>query len=82
MRDADLAIAAAEAGAAAVRARFGQPLDRYAKSGRDFATAAGLESEKAILEVLRSARPGDAARAEESVECVSDSDKQFRGSRP
>ncbi|MDQ7904935.1 inositol monophosphatase family protein [Phytohabitans sp. ZYX-F-186] len=66
MSDADLAIAAAEAGAAVVRARFGQPLDRYAKSGRDFATAADIESEKAILDVLRAARPGDAVLAEES----------------
>jgi myo-inositol-1(or 4)-monophosphatase len=66
MSDAELAIAAAEAGAAVVRARFGQPLDRYAKSGRDFATAADLESEKVILDVLRSARPGDAILAEES----------------
>lgn len=66
MSDAELAIAAAEAGAAVVRARFGQPLQLHAKSGRDFATAADLESEKAILDVLRSARPGDAVLAEES----------------
>jgi myo-inositol-1(or 4)-monophosphatase len=64
--DADLAIAAAEAGAAVVRARFGQPLDRYAKSGTDFATAADIESEKAILDVLRAARPDDGVLAEES----------------
>lgn len=66
MSDADLAIAAAQAGAAAVRARFGQPVDRYAKSGNDFATTADIEAEKAILDVLRSARPGDAVLAEES----------------
>ncbi|BCB76309.1 inositol monophosphatase family protein [Phytohabitans flavus] len=66
MSDAELAIAAAEAGAAVVRARFGQPLDRFAKSGRDFATAADIESEKMILDVLRSAHPGDAVLAEES----------------
>jgi len=66
MSDAELAIAAAEAGAAVVRARFGQHLDRYAKSGQDFATAADIESEKAILDVLRSARPADAVLAEES----------------
>lgn len=66
MTDADLAIAAAEAGAAVVRARFGQPLDRFAKSGNDFATAADLESEKAILDVLRAARPADGVLAEES----------------
>jgi myo-inositol-1(or 4)-monophosphatase len=66
MSDADLAIAAAEAGAAVVRARFGQPLDRYAKIGNDFATAADLESEKVVLDVLRAAHPHDAVLAEES----------------
>ncbi|MGN9909866.1 inositol monophosphatase family protein [Phytohabitans sp. LJ34] len=66
MSDAELAIAAAEAGAAVVRARFGQPLDRFVKSGNDFATAADLDSEKAILDVLRAARPDDAVLAEES----------------
>ncbi|GAA4452880.1 inositol monophosphatase family protein [Phytohabitans houttuyneae] len=66
MSDAELAIAAAEAGAAVVRARFGQPVELHAKSGRDFATAADLEAEKVILDVLRSARPGDAVLAEES----------------
>jgi myo-inositol-1(or 4)-monophosphatase len=66
MTDAELAVAAAEAGAAVVRARFGQPLERYAKSGNDFATAADIEAEKAILDVLRAERPGDAVLAEES----------------
>lgn len=66
MSDADLAIAAALAGAAVVRARFGQELDRYVKSGNDFATAADLESEKAVLDVLRAARPDDGVLAEES----------------
>jgi myo-inositol-1(or 4)-monophosphatase len=66
MSDADLARAAAEAGAAVVRARFGQPLDRYAKVGNDFATAADLDAEKVILEVLRTAYPDDAVLAEES----------------
>jgi myo-inositol-1(or 4)-monophosphatase len=66
MLDGELAVAAAQAGAAVVRARFGQPLDRHAKAGRDFATAADLEAEKVILDVLRSGRPGDALLAEES----------------
>jgi myo-inositol-1(or 4)-monophosphatase len=36
--DIELAIAAAAAGAAVVRERYGMPLTRYAKSGTDFAT--------------------------------------------
>ena len=63
--DADLAVATATAGAAAVRARYGAPLDRYAKTGTDFATAADLEAEQAILDVVRAARPDDAFLGEE-----------------
>lgn len=63
--DLELALAAAEAGAAAVRARFGGPLTRFAKSPGDFATVADLESEKAIVEILRTARPADAVLGEE-----------------
>ncbi|MCM0678517.1 inositol monophosphatase family protein [Micromonospora phytophila] len=66
LTDRDLAIAAAEAGAAVVRARYGTALDRFDKSPSDFATAADLEAEQAILDVLRTARPGDAVSGEES----------------
>jgi myo-inositol-1(or 4)-monophosphatase len=61
-----LAIAAAQAGAAVVRSRYGEPLVRFEKSPSDFATAADIESEKAILDVLRTARPDDAVVGEES----------------
>ncbi|MFG3712768.1 inositol monophosphatase family protein [Micromonospora sp. NPDC047730] len=64
--DPDLAIAAAEAGAAVVRARYGGTLDRFDKGPGDFATVADLESERAILDVLRGARPNDAVLGEES----------------
>ncbi|MDG6103176.1 inositol monophosphatase family protein [Dactylosporangium aurantiacum] len=64
--DLELAIAAAEAGAAVVRSHFGTRLDRFAKGGGDFATVADIEAERAILDVLRSARPGDAVHGEES----------------
>jgi myo-inositol-1(or 4)-monophosphatase len=64
--DANVAIAAAQAGAAVVRARFGAPLERIDKSHLDFATAADLEAEQAILDVLRAAYPADAVLAEES----------------
>lgn len=66
LTDPELAIVAAEAGAAVVRARFGGPLERFDKSPGDFATAADLESERAVLDVLRRARPHDAVLGEES----------------
>jgi hypothetical protein len=40
--DAEVAIAAADAGAAVVRARFGTPLERFEKAPMDFATDADL----------------------------------------
>ncbi|WP_251096163.1 inositol monophosphatase family protein [Streptomyces sp. Caat 7-52] len=64
--DARLAVTAAQAGAAVVRELYGRRLDRYAKSGGDFATEADLAAERAILDVLRAGRPGDAVTAEES----------------
>ena len=66
LSDADLAIAAAQAGCAVVRARYGGTLARFDKSAFDFATDADIESEHAILDVLRAARPGDAVEAKES----------------
>ena len=45
--DAAVAVAAAQAGAAVVRAMFGSALARFDKSGGDFATAADLAAEKA-----------------------------------
>lgn len=64
--DAQVAVAAARAGAAVVRDMFDTPLARYDKGAGDFATAADLAAERAILDVLRAARPGDAVTAEES----------------
>ncbi|MFI5909807.1 inositol monophosphatase family protein [Dactylosporangium sp. NPDC051541] len=66
LTDAEIAVTAAEAGAAVVRARFGTDVGRVDKGGGDFATAADLEAEAAILDVLRAARPGDAIAGEES----------------
>jgi myo-inositol-1(or 4)-monophosphatase len=66
LSDADLAIAAARAGCDVVRVRYGGSLARFDKSAFDFATDADIESENAILGVLRAARPGDAVEAEES----------------
>lgn len=64
--DAQLAIRAAQAGAAIVRDMYGAKLARFEKSAGDFATAADIEAEKAILDVLRTARPNDGVTGEES----------------
>ena len=64
--DADVAVAAALAGAVVVRALFGSVLARFDKSGGDFATTADLEAEKAVIGIIRAARPADAVTGEES----------------
>jgi len=64
--DPELAIAAAEAGAAVVRRHYGSSLTHFAKSAGDFATIADVEAEQAILDVLRGARPHDLVIGEES----------------
>jgi myo-inositol-1(or 4)-monophosphatase len=66
LTDAEVAIAAAEAGAAVIRARYGSPGDRRAKVGIDFVTETDLEAEQAILDVVRGARPDDAFLGEEA----------------
>lgn len=63
--DAEVAVAAVDAGAAVVRARLGTSLERFEKAPMDFATDADLDAEHAILDVLRAARPGDAYHGEE-----------------
>ncbi|MFI5934826.1 inositol monophosphatase family protein [Actinoplanes sp. NPDC051494] len=64
--DTDLAIAAAEAGAAVVLGAFGDRLDRVDKGAGDFATAADIAAEQAILGLLRTERPDDDVVGEES----------------
>ncbi|WP_407565939.1 inositol monophosphatase family protein [Streptomyces sp. 184] len=64
--DARLAVTAALAGAAVLRELYGTTLRRYEKSAGDFATTADFEAERAVLAVLRAARPGDAVSGEES----------------
>ncbi|MEU9118874.1 inositol monophosphatase family protein [Streptomyces sp. NPDC048506] len=63
--DAEVAIAAAQAGAEVVRGRYGQRLTRIDKGAGDFATAADVEAEEAILGAIRAARPDDAVLGEE-----------------
>ncbi len=63
--DVEVAIAAAEAGAAVIRATYGGPVTRYAKSATDFATETDLEAERAIKATVREAFPDDAFLGEE-----------------
>jgi myo-inositol-1(or 4)-monophosphatase len=65
LSDAEVAVAAAAAGAAEVRARYGRPVERFAKEGTDFATSADLASEAAIRAVVTAHRPADAMVGEE-----------------
>jgi myo-inositol-1(or 4)-monophosphatase len=66
MDDAQVALAAAEAGAAVVRGRLGTTFGRIDKGGGDFATEVDLEAEEAILALLRRRRPDDAIASEEA----------------
>ncbi|WP_371476757.1 inositol monophosphatase [Kitasatospora sp. NBC_00315] len=63
--DAELATVGASAGADVVRRLYGRQLARIDKGAGDFATAADVEAEKAILGVIRAARPDDAILGEE-----------------
>ncbi|MEV0258780.1 inositol monophosphatase family protein [Streptomyces sp. NPDC050732] len=63
--DVEVATAAARAGADVVRALYGRRLDRFDKGAGDFATAADVAAEKAILDVIRAARPEDSLLGEE-----------------
>jgi myo-inositol-1(or 4)-monophosphatase len=65
LTDAEVAIAAATAGAAEVRAQYGGPLVRHAKEGTDFATSADIASERAIRAIITEHRPGDLVVGEE-----------------
>ena len=59
VNDAEVARAAAAAGAAIVRDRFGGAYQRLDKGGLDFATDVDIDAERAIIEVLRRDRPAD-----------------------
>lgn len=65
LSDAEVAIAAARAGAAVVRGMYGRRLARIDEGGGDFATTADVAAEQAILDVIRAARPQDAMVGEE-----------------
>jgi myo-inositol-1(or 4)-monophosphatase len=66
LTDAEVAVAAVEAGSAVVRARYGSRLTRFEKSRTDFATEVDVEAELAIREALRAACPSDGFVGEET----------------
>lgn len=66
MHDCEVAIEAAAAGAAVVSELFGSQLDRFDKGAGDFATAADIESERAMTGVIHRERPDDAVLGEEN----------------
>jgi myo-inositol-1(or 4)-monophosphatase len=63
--DMTVATEAARSGADVVRGLYGRRLARVDKGGGDFATTADVRAEKAILDVIRAARPHDAVLGEE-----------------
>ncbi|MEV0788018.1 inositol monophosphatase family protein [Kribbella sp. NPDC050459] len=65
MSDAEVAIEAADAGAAVVAGSYGREHLRFAKSATDFATQTDLDAERAITAVLSARRPDDAREGEE-----------------
>ncbi|MEU4537374.1 inositol monophosphatase family protein [Streptosporangium sp. NPDC023825] len=64
--DEEVALTAARSEAAVVRAMYGAPLERFAKTATDFATSADIDAESAILDIIRAARPDDVVTGEES----------------
>jgi myo-inositol-1(or 4)-monophosphatase len=65
LSDAELVVAAAEAGAVVVRQRYGTSFARIEKSATDFATDADVAAERAVAAVLRASRPTDGIEGEE-----------------
>jgi myo-inositol-1(or 4)-monophosphatase len=65
LTDAQVALLAAEAGAAVVRRMYRTPVAHHLKIGTDFATDADLDAETAIRAVLTEHRPADAQLGEE-----------------
>lgn len=63
--DLDVALAAAQAGSTVLNAMFGTTLARQDKTATDFATVADSAAERAILDVIRAARPDDGFEGEE-----------------
>ena len=65
LTDAEVALAAAQAGAVLIRERFRTPLEIKQKPGEDFATDVDVAAERLIREVVAQHRPDDAVVGEE-----------------
>jgi myo-inositol-1(or 4)-monophosphatase len=63
--DREVAVIAVEAGAAVLRTMYGTSLEQQLKSTTDFATAADVAAEQAMLEITHQARPQDGFVGEE-----------------
>lgn len=66
LTDAQVAVAAVDAGAHVVARDYGREHRRHMKTGTDFATKTDLDAERAVLEVLAELRPQDGRTGEES----------------
>ena len=77
LSDVEVALSAAAAGAAIVRAAYGSELILHAKSDSEFATDADLAAERAILKVIAAARPHDGSRGEETGEAGGSSSRRW-----
>jgi myo-inositol-1(or 4)-monophosphatase len=64
--DIEVAITAVSAAGEVLRRKYGTELTRQVKTPLDFATDADVDAERAIIDVIRAARPGDRIVAEES----------------
>ena len=65
LTDAEVALLAAEAGAAVVRRLYRTDVAHHLKVGTDFATDADIEAESVIRAILTEHRPEDAQLGEE-----------------
>lgn len=65
LTDAEVALTAAQAGAALIRDRFRTPLQIKMKPGEDFATDVDVAAERLIREVVAAQRPDDVVVGEE-----------------
>jgi myo-inositol-1(or 4)-monophosphatase len=75
--DIEVALAAASAGAAVVRASYGRHTRRHDKGGHDFATDVDIEAERSIMKVIAAARPGDVRVGEESGQTGDSSSRRW-----
>lgn len=77
LSDIEVALTAAAAGAAVVRAAYGGEIHRYAKAGAEVTTDLDIAAERAILEVLAAARPADGTVGEETGTIVGTSGRRW-----